>query len=199
MLRIVEKQLRQPTGLMGRIISSLLRKVNSPVYDRLINKLDIKEKENIFEIGYGPGLGINKILAKYDCYISGIDFSELMYKETSKRNKKQIDSGKVQLYYGDFLKYEMKPDLYDKIICLNVIYFWDNLEIPFSKIRNGLKEHGIFYFYMDHPDDLSKHGFTSKDIFNIYTIDQVIDKLNLAGFSEISYQYENGYYLKCKK
>jgi len=93
----------------------------------------------------------------------------------------------------------MKPNLYDKIICLNVIYFWDNLEIPFSKIRNGLKENGIFYFYMDHPDDLSKHGFTSKDIFNIYTIDQVIDKLNISGFSKISYQYENGYYLKCNK
>jgi len=90
MLRIIEKQFKQPAGFTGRIISSLLRKVNSPVYDRLINELAIKEKQTIFEIGYGPGIGVKKIFAKYDCYISGIDFSELMYKEVSKRNKKTL-------------------------------------------------------------------------------------------------------------
>jgi len=198
MLRILEKQFKKPKGFFGRIISMLMRKENNFIYDKIIEELDIKEKENIFEIGYGHGIGIAKILSKNDCYISGIDFSELMNKEASKRNEKYICNGKATLYFGDFLKYDLNKSAYDKIICINVIYFWDILEIPFTKIRDGLKENGLFYLYMDHPNDLSKYGF-NKNIFNMYTIDQVVDKLSLSGFNEINYQFEKGYYIKCKK
>ncbi len=198
MLRIIEKQFRQPEGIIGRIISFLMRKNNSNAYDRIINKLDIKDNENIFEIGYGHGYGVERILSKNNCFVSGIDFSELMNKEALERNNKNIDNGKAKLYYGDFLKYEIDSNLYDKIFFMNVIYFWDNLEIAFSKIRIGLKEKGNFCFYMDHPDELIKQGFTKDDIFNRYTIEQVVDKLKLSSFNEINYQYyENGYYVKC--
>lgn len=198
MLRVVEKQFRQPKGIIGKFISRLMRKENSIVYDRLIDILDIKDQENIFEIGYGHGLGIEKILARNDCNISGIDFSELMKDEASKRNKYNIEKGKVKLFYGDFLTYDIKPNLYDKVICLNVIYFWNNLEAPFTKIRYALKEHGEFCLYMDHPDDLTKQGFRQKDIFNKYEIDQVIEKLKLSGFNKIDYQNIGGYYIKSK-
>ncbi len=199
MLRRIGKQFRKPSGFLGRIVLALMKKGNNSIYDKLVEKIDIQNRENLFEIGYGHGLGIEKILLKKNCFISGIDFSELMHKEASKRNKRHIDNGKVKLYYGDFLKYNMDSEKYDKILCLNVVYFWDDLEIPFSKIRDGLKDRGILFLYMDHPDQLAKLKFTKDDIFKKYTIDQVVETLITTGFNEINFQHDKGYYIHCKK
>ncbi len=199
MLRTIGNQFKQPSGILGKIVSVIMKKANHVVYDKILEKLQIKDNENIFEIGYGHGICIEKILFKNSCFVSGIDFSELMYKEATKRNKKHIDNNNAKLYFGDFLNYNMDPGKFDKILCLNVIYFWDELEKPFSKIRNGLKENGTFSFFMAHIDELNRHKFTKAGIFNKYSIEQVIDKLKTVGFSKIDYEFKNGYYVMCKK
>jgi len=198
-LQIIGKQFRQPKGFLGRIISMLMKKGNRIAYDVIFEKLNIKDNENIFEIGYGHGIGIERILSKNNCFVSGIDFSELMYKEASKRNKKHIANNNARLYLGDFLTCKMDSGKYDKIFCINVTYFWDELEKPFSKIRAGLKDDGIFYFFMVHPDVLNNLKFTKDDIFNKYSIEKVVEKLKVSGFSNIDYEYKNGYYVMCKK
>ncbi|HCT30854.1 MAG TPA: hypothetical protein DIW31_08990 [Bacteroidales bacterium] len=205
MFRAIGNQFRKPSGFLGRIISSLMIKGNNYAYEKTIIDLDIKQNDRLYEIGYGHGLGVFKILSNYNCYVSGIDFSELMFKEASKRNSKYIESKRSELTFGDFLTTELPSNLYDKIFCLNVIYFWDNLEVPFAKIRNTLKDGGIFYFFMADRDDLNRLKFTKDDIFNKYSIEQVITSLNNAGFKNITYnsdkgyKKERGYYVKCFK
>lgn len=199
MLKTIGNQFKKPTGFLGKIISALMKKGNSFAYDTLLDILDIKDQDNLFEIGYGHGIGIERILSKYNCSISGIDFSELMYKEATKRNKRQIELNNVKLYFGDFLSFDFGELRFDKIFCINVIYFWDNLEKPFLTIRNGLKENGSFCFYMAHLDELNKLKFTKDGIFNKYSIENVVEKLRLAGFSKIDYQLGKGYFVKCEK
>jgi ubiquinone/menaquinone biosynthesis C-methylase UbiE len=198
-LRSIGSQFRKPAGLPGKIISGLMMLGNRAAYNKMIPELDIKSNDKIFEIGYGHGLGVRKISSAYDCFFSGIDYSELMFNEATKRNRKYIENKKVELYLGDFLNYDIISNEYDKIFCINVIYFWDRLDKPFSKIIRGLKKGGTFCLYMAHSDDLKKTKYTQIDIFNKYTIDQVVDNLNVAGFSDIEYKYNNGYFIKCRK
>jgi len=199
MLRFIGNQFRKPKGLFGKIVSKIMIQGNSFAYDKIIPELDIKQNEQILEIGYGHGLGVDKILSNYDCFVSGIDFSELMFNEATKRNRKHIDNKKLDLYFGDFLSYEILSNQYDKVFCINVIYFWDNLDVPFSKIKTGLKKGGTFCIFMAHRDNLEKLKFTKDGIFNKYSIDQVIDHLNSLGFDDITYKFNKGYLIKCKK
>ena len=74
MLKFVGNQLRKPTGFFGKIISKLMQKGNGSIYDRIISELEINQNDNILEIGYGHGLGVERILTKYDCFVTGIDF-----------------------------------------------------------------------------------------------------------------------------
>lgn len=200
MFRAIGKQFRQPHGFLGKIIAKVMKKGNNNAYNIMLKSLDIKDGEHIFEIGYGHGLSIKKILSQYDCLISGIDFSELMYKHTSKQNQEHINNNKVKLHFGDFLEHELEQSQFDKVLCLNVIYFWNDLQRPFAKIKHGLKNNGLFFIYMDHPDFLNKIKFAQNDLFNKYTIDYVVDELKVAGFSKVDFKLEgNGYYIQSTK
>jgi cyclopropane fatty-acyl-phospholipid synthase-like methyltransferase len=199
MLGTIGNQFRKPSGLLGKVVSKIMKKGNISAYNKIIPALDIIQNDKILEIGYGHGLGIDMISSDFDCFVSGIDFSELMFKEASKRNKKHIENNKVELHYGDFLSFEMNSNQYDKVFCINVIYFWNQLDKPFTKIYTGLKDDGIFCMYMAHRDNLKKMKFTKDDIFNKYTIDQVVDQLKLSGFMDIHFDYNNGYLIKCRK
>lgn len=199
MFKFIEKQFRKPSGLLGRYIVKHMRRMNHPIYDRLIDSLNIQESNKIFEIGYGHGIGIDKILRIKDCYISGIDFSKLMFKQATKLNKTYIEQGIVNLYLGDFLAHTLAPQSFDKILCLNVVYFWKELETPFKKIYNGLKGNGIFTIYMESPDDLTKQKLKNTDVFNKYSIHEVVGALKEAGFSHINYYYDKGYYLTASR
>lgn len=110
----------------------------------MVEQLELNQHERIFEIGYGNGLVVNMITSNLNCWVESVDFSKLMFNEARKRNKEHIINHKVKLYYGDFLKYNLPENSYDKIFCQNVVYFRDDLLTPFTKIRNGLKQNGIF-------------------------------------------------------
>ncbi len=200
MLTIIGNQFRKPSGFLGKIISRIMIKGNRSEYDKIIPELHITQNDRIMEIGYGHGAGVDRIASNYDCFVEGIDFSNLMFIEATRRNKKHIKNKKVVLYFGDLLTSEMKPNYYDKVFCLNVIYFWDKLEEPFSKIKAMLKEGGTLCMYMAHRDFLKKVKFTKDGIFNKYAIEEVVEKLGLAGFKDIGYQLDNvGYVIKGRK
>lgn len=199
MKRIIANQFRRPTGILGRVISAMMKKGNIAEYYKVIPLLDIKKGETIYEIGYGHGLGIDKIIATHDCEIHGIDFSNLMFKEATKRNKKHIDVGRVALDFGDFTTAPVKHNYYNKIFCLNVIYFWKSLEEPFMKINEMLTNDGVFCMYIAHPDMLRSLKFTIDEVFNKYTIEQVVEALKKYGFRDISYTLDRGYFIKCVK
>jgi SAM-dependent methyltransferase len=131
------------------------------------------------------------------CTISGIDFSDLMYYQAMKRNKKFVANGRVHLLIGDFLTQEPVVEKYDKVFCLNVIYFWSDLHLAFSKVNSLLNNEGVFCIFMTHKSAFKETGF-SKD-FNKYSIESVEAELLNSGFKSVEYFIDNGYFIKAIK
>lgn len=199
MLRRIEMQFRKPSGFLGMLISFLMIKGNRISYENVIKDLEILTNDKILEIGYGPGFGINLISKKYEkCDIYGIDFSELMYMRASRLNKQFIENERVHLLFGDLVETKISTSGFDKIFCVNVVYFWDNLQKPFERIKSLLKDNGIFCFYMANKEDLPGLKSAKDEIFNKYSIGQILDALKSAGFSEVNYYYKKGFYIKVK-
>jgi len=171
---------------------------NRASYRKIIEKLSPVAGERILEIGYGPGLGVYQIASSVpDCHISGIDFSELMYHKASRRNAKFIQKGTVQLKYGDVLTLKTGNDTFDKIFCVNVIYFWNDLNLAFTKVYDMLGRKGEFLIYMDHKDNLEKAKFLSD--FCKYSVGEVESELKNAGFADTEYTFSGGYFIRAKK
>lgn len=197
MLEALGQQLRKPSGLFGRVVSRMMDARNRNFYLRIISEMRIQNGDRVYEIGYGPGLGVHMIASKIsDCTISGIDFSELMVKMASKRNKRFIEEGRVSLKYGDLLTADTTAERYDKIFCVNVIYFWKDLKPVFQKIHSMLSGEGSFYIFMTPAKDLDG-GFAVE--FNKYPIEEVVAALKESGFKNVRYKLEDGYYIRSNK
>ena len=199
MLReFVASQFKKPGALFGIFTSNVMAKKNKKNYDRLIKDLDLRPHDQLLEIGYGPGVGIQMIAAACPtCIVHGIDFSRLMYRQASNLNKTFIESGNVHLQYGDFLKIHVTEN-YDKVFCLNVIYFWHELKSPFEKVFSLLKEGGAFFIYMADQDALTKMK-APDSVFSKYAIEQVREILKSVGFQSVAHYYEKGHYIKATK
>jgi len=198
MFKELGRQLRKPSGFFGRIVSKMMDIRNREFYEKVIIELDIKSGDKIYEIGYGPGMGIHLIAnLRKDCSLSGIDYSELMVAEATKRNKKFINDGIVNLKYGDLLTADIDNERYDKIFCLNVIYFWSDLSKVFDKIYSMLNDGGMYCIFMTHKKEFETQKFTKE--FCKYSIEQVESELKKAGFKSIEYKLEKGYYIKSIK
>jgi SAM-dependent methyltransferase len=195
----LSRYLKKPEGLIGKIFANFMVKQNSTQYDHIIQKMNIHEHDEILEIGFGHGLGIKKICDQYKVHVTGIDFSETMLTMAGRRNHNHIENRYAKLYCVDFLKYDLPAGHFNKIFCLNVIYFWDSLEVPFAKIFSALKEGGAFVFAMAHRDELMRMKITNDDVFNKYTIEEVVKSLEITGFSDITYAFDREYLVKCIK
>ncbi len=195
----IPSQFKKPRGLFGIFTANLMTKNNRKNYDRLIKDLDLQPNDQILEIGYGPGIGIRMIAETCStCTIHGLDFSRLMYKRARKYNKEFINAGRVELLFGDFLIVPVAYYDYDKIFCLNVIYFWNELGAPFEKVLSLLKKGGSFHIYMaGRAFLLNKRA--PDIVFNKYSIEQVVEALKAAGFTAVEHYEEKGYYIKAKK
>ena len=197
--KFIASQFKKPTGLVGIWASNLMVKGNKSNYDKLIEDMDLQPHDKLLEIGYGPGTGINTIAQRCPtCIIHGIDFSPLMYKRASKYNKAYIDKGTMLLQHGDFQQMPAADHDYDKIFCLNVVYFWNDLRQPFGKVYSLQKKGGSFHIYMADKNALIKKR-APDSVFNKYSIEEVVEALKSAGFENVEHYSEKGHYIKALK
>jgi len=198
MFRELGEQLRKPSGPLGKLVAKIMDRRNKEFYENIIIDLELKSGDKIYEIGFGPGLGIGLIAGKrLDCTIHGIDFSELMVRRATKRNQKFIDDGTVNLRHDDFLTATIDLGKYDKVYCVNVIYFWSDLNRVFSKIYSMLNKKGMYCIFMIPDKKLINRKFAEE--FFKYPIGQVEIALQKAGFKSIEYKLDKGYYIKARK
>lgn len=176
----------------------MMEKRNREFYEKMVNELELKRGDQIYEIGFGSGLGIDLIAHKrIDCTIHGIDYSELMVREATKRNQLLIDNGTANLKHGDFMTSPVTQAKYDKVFCVNVIYFWSDLNRVFSKVYSMLKANGLFYIFMV-PDKYLMNKKFAEEFFK-HPIENVVTELQRAGFKNIEYRLDKGYYIKGRK
>jgi SAM-dependent methyltransferase len=191
------QQLRKPSGFWGKLVAKIMNRRNKDTYTKIISELELKGNESLFEIGYGPGMGIKRITVNCpSCRISGIDFSGLMYETATKENRESIGKGSVRLFQGDFLEMHTR-DTYDRVFCVNVVYFWESLGVPFSKVFSMVNPGGEFLIYMDPKENLEKIKFLSD--FSKYSVEEVENSLKQAGFTSVSHKLIKGYFIRARK
>jgi ubiquinone/menaquinone biosynthesis C-methylase UbiE len=167
--KMMAKQLRKPSGTVGHKVGAMMNKANEFLYDFTLDNMQLNSHQTILEIGFGNGKFFDKLFAKANnLKITGIDFSETMVAEAQENNQSNIAEGKLQLQPGISDNLPFADNSFDKVFCINVVYFWDEPQKHLQEVSRVLKPGGKFYVTIRTKESMelmpfTKYGFTAYD------------------------------------
>jgi SAM-dependent methyltransferase len=167
--KFMKRAFCMPEGLTGRIgghLMSLDRELPAWVLDQL----ELKPSDWLLEIGPGPGVGVE--LAATQAHrgrVVGVDPSETMLVMAHRRNRAQIESGRVEFRLGTIDQLPFADDTFDAAMAINCIHLWPDPVRGLKELLRTLRPNGrmavaISRFSYASPDgfeaQLSESGFT---------------------------------------
>ena len=183
----LDKQGAKPTGLIGKIIGRLMNKFHTPLYIGYFKNNLPKENSSILDIGCGGGEFLKFLYDSDDSYLLyGLDHSPEMIEISSKINKRAIEKKRLKLLQGSVTDIKLDNSQLDLITAFETVQFWPDTDKSFLEINRLLKTGGQFLIINRYPSEGTKWW----EIAKIKSDKEYISKLEKAGFSKISVDFE---------
>jgi SAM-dependent methyltransferase len=144
--RFLRAQFGCPTGYCGKVAGTIMawRPSNNARIRWTVSLLDVRSHDRILEVGMGPGIAI-ELLSQIavEGFVAGIDHSDVMVRQATKRNAKAIRGGRVLLELGSAARLPQFDQPFDKIFTINSIHFWSDPIDCLKALRRLLKPGGL--------------------------------------------------------
>jgi len=179
----VAAQLRKPTGEFGYEVAQKMNESNREMNLAIIAALEIKEDNNVLEVGMGNGFFVKDILSKaHGINYIGCDYSQDMIKLASTLNSKFTNAGQATFHQSEAHHLPVDNNSIDHLFTVNTIYFWDDIPSILSEFKRVLKEKGTLAIAMRPEGCLRQYPSTQYN-FEYYSSNKIIDLLLANGFS----------------
>lgn len=166
----VGAQLRRPSGPLAHVTGAMMRWVNRGPYRLALADLDVQPKDNVLELGFGPGEGIQALATLAHCgVVSGFDHSEAMVAQATTRNAEAVARGQVRLRVADFTALPLSDASVDRVLAVNVAYFWDDGAVMLQEIGRVLRPGGRMAVYVTDASAMRRWRFASSDTHRTFT------------------------------
>lgn len=181
-LQKIARQLRKPSGEFGEKVAEKMDDGNRPLYDLVLETINLDKGQTILEIGFGGGGHFEDLLmSNQQITVYGVDYSEKMVAMAKERNHHFLEAGSLVLNSGNSKQLPYSDRQFDKVFCNMVIYFWDIPELHLQEIHRVLKPQGQFLTGMRTRDSMMMLPFT-KYGFRLYGTDEWSGILVKNGF-----------------
>ncbi len=168
---LLRRAFAEPRGVLGRIGGRVMARTNDDAVRRTLSLLDVRPTDRVLEVGFGPGVGIERAsAAASEGFVAGVDASEAMVDQARRRNAAAIASGRVDLRLGSALDLPFDDESFDAAFSVNSMQVWPDAAAGLREIRRVLKPGGrvavAFTPRAGQPTDelvglLSRAGFES--------------------------------------
>ena len=143
--RDVIGQAHRPRGAAGRVTAweMAVRPSNRQRNRWVVSLLDVQPADRVLEIGFGPGVAIAELARTGAGHVYGIDHSEVMLRQASRRNAAAIRAGRVTLINASAER--LPPALggpFDAILAVNSLGFWPAPGERLAELRQRLAPGG---------------------------------------------------------
>lgn len=180
----IGRQFRRPEGFGGRIMGRVMETINRTPNRVAIAALDIASTDVILELGYGPGCAIAELARRAPRgRVYGVDPSPEMFAAACRRNRKSIGGGAVCLAQGLVGDLGLGSVSIDKILAVNVAYFFAEDAGEMREARRLLKPGGKLALYVTHKAAMRRWKFAGSDTHRLFDADGLRLLLVRAGFA----------------
>lgn len=179
------QQARRPSGILGRLFGMGMGRINRGVNDFVITQLDVRHDHKVLEIGFGPGKAIQQVSRQLGTgRVYGLDMSSTMVAQAAKLNRRAIEEGKVDLRAGEASQLPYRAAMFDRIFCVNVMYFWPEPQRELAEIFRVTSPGGQVAIYIGDREQMSDVPMTKTGVFRLFSGDDVAGLLRDAGFED---------------
>lgn len=180
----IGSQFGNPHGFVGKICCVIMNVINRAMYKNTVSAMDIKSGDKVLDIGYGNGYLLQLIYKKCNAELYGIDISEDMKIQATKRNKKAVKNGQLFLRVGDCCDLPYEDNMFSGVSSINTVYFWNDTIKGLTEIKRVLKPNKSFYNVVYTKEWLDALSYTKKG-FKKYEPAQLVEFGKAAGFEKI--------------
>lgn len=177
-------QLKCPSGRAGRLTGQIMTLVNRAPNRFAIDALEIGQADTVLELGFGPGSALKTIAAAaLNGHVLGIDRSPEMLAAASRRNRRSIEQGRMQLHLGRFDALPWPAGTVDKILAVNAAYFFNKNADEVREARRVLRPGGLMAIYVTDRATMSHWKFSGPDTHVLYDRTGLFALMLRGGFS----------------
>jgi SAM-dependent methyltransferase len=145
--------------------------------------LDLRDGESLIELGCGPGHALQALLrASHLVRAIGLDWSEMMLAQASRRNRLALEAGRVALVRADFARLPFDDESADAILAVNVVYFMTASAV--GEARRVLRPGGHLVLYATHGSAMRRWPFAGRHSHRLFDRKRLAALLAEAGFGE---------------
>jgi ubiquinone/menaquinone biosynthesis C-methylase UbiE len=183
----IAEQARNARGLLGRVIAFIMARETWSQNLRVMDALDIDESDHILDVGCGHGRGLTELAARaQNGRIIGADPSELMVEIAARRNRRLIESGRVEVVPAAVESLPFPDGSFDKVLCVHVLYFWKDIDASLREVARVLKPGGrLGLLFRSKADSAAVASFPA-EIYRFPAFEEVTAALERAGLIQLA-------------
>jgi len=133
----------RPKGLLGRLGGQIMAWMNRAAAEEVIGLLDVRADDRILEVGFGPGVAIQRLVPRLpNGSIAGVDPSLEMVRQAAARNATALRHERVDLRHGGVEELPFADASFDKALAINSMQVWPDPAAGLCEIRRVLKPAG---------------------------------------------------------
>jgi ubiquinone/menaquinone biosynthesis C-methylase UbiE len=139
------RQFGHPRGVAGRLAGWVMahRHSNRERNRWAVSVLDVGPADRVLEVGFGPGRAIAE-LSRHAVRgrVYGVDHSAVMVEQASRRNRRAIRAGRVELTHAEVDRLPRFGEPLDAVLAVNSLGFWPDPVARLQELRRLLRPGG---------------------------------------------------------
>ena len=179
---------RNPRGIFGRyMVKRMNRGRHAILAEWALQVFPIDSEASALDIGCGGGANLARLLERCKD-VTGLDYSRVSVKKSSRLNSAAIKEGRCRVLEGNVAALPFDADSFDLVTAFETIYFWPDIVNCYKQVLGALKPGGRFMI-VNETDGTDPWYNSWDDVIgsmHTYTFEEIEAGLKAAGFSSIT-------------
>jgi arsenite methyltransferase len=167
-------------------VGRLMNRWNAAVNDRAVRLLGVQVGDAVLEVGFGGGATLERLLAAAPhVRVTGLERSTTMADAVRASMARAITDQRLRLDEGDVASLPYADGAFDRIVTVNVLYFWPDLQAALEELCRVLRPGGTLVIAY-RPAAAMRHYRVTTQQFRLVEDEALLDAVHAAGLETLA-------------
>ncbi len=184
---VTVRQLSNPRGALGRVISIVMNRRNRELIERCVDALEPRKGSSVADVGFGGGVGLRILMNRVGLtgIVSGVEPSETMRTRALKKFEDDVALDRLRIVNGSAAATSLADGSQDGIITVNTVYFWPDLAEGLDGLVRALAPEGVLAVGISPKAAQLGMGFDER-AERVIEASELADAMRAAGLTRVS-------------